>query len=598
MSPLIRTSLSRYWPMLSVLTVGLTVSAWLGWSEHRAARRTDEKIFELEAMQAAAALEMSMERHEERLGRLADHGAQFEELPLMVWRFRHHSIMDFATQLPAVMLALHCPKIGAGEFGAHHERAKTMWPPPNAYTFDPKPGGRRYALPVWQRWNRTEIDPIPLGADLGRAGDRWPSFEPALEKGNAWAGSQPSTVRRVDGTATAGFWFALPIYAVDQPGPKSQRQGESTPQFLERLKAHRVSVTKGLLVAFISTDRLIDETYNAASRPSRLHARLYTQREPAPEALLNPASRPPANPVFRRTIVMPWYGQRWCLELVSTPLFEAEATGRRAWWIGGSGTGLTLLAAAMIGLTVRARVRQERLTGEITEARNTLAATERARESMGDDLHDGAIQSLYAIQLGLTRTARDVADALPSAARVLDETRTRVDVVIAELRRLIVSATQRRPSDEAPSLEHVLASVVQSLRPTTSADIVLDASPGSGARLSPAQSVALAQLARSALGNALRHSEAKRVSVHLAQSEKDVTLVVSDDGKGFTVAERETAGLGITTMRRRATDAGGELTIESTPGRGTRVAVRLGLLGADSTSDIAAGEPGRKRSQP
>jgi signal transduction histidine kinase len=585
-----RVWLLRYWPMLSMLTLGLTASVWLGVSEHREARRSDERSFEIEVAQTVGSLQLLLGRYEERLGRLADHCALFDELPLMVWRFRQHSVMDFANELPAVMHALYCPRIEAADFAAHHERAATVWPKPNVYTFDPQRHGRKFALPVWQRWNRTEIEPIPLGSDFSRAGERWPSVAAAIGTKNAWYDSRPATVRRTDGKLTVGLWFALPLYAVDQQGPKGQRPGESTPQFMDRLGAHRARVTRGLLVAFLSTDRLTDQAHNSATRPSRLHVRLYSQREPAPEALLNPSAPPPANPRFRHTVVVPWWGHRWSLEMTSTPLFEAESDRWRAWLLGGGGAGLTLLATTLIGVAIHARVRQERLAAEITEARNTLAISERERADLGDDLHDGAIQSLYAIQLGLTRTAREVADVLPASARVLEETRHRVDIVIAELRRFIHAAA-RRPEVETPALEHVLASVVQSMRATTLAELSFDASSSATARLTAAQSVALAQVARSALGNALRHAEAAHVAVRLVVDEAGVTLTVEDDGRGFVVAEREGAGEGLRSMRQRATAAGGELELDSKPGRGTRVRVRL-RVAAEPVPLEGSGSPG------
>lgn len=586
----LRIWLGRYWPMLTVLALGLAASAWLGVSEHRAAAQADERSVALEARQTAAALEMNMERYEERLGRLADHCAQFDELPLMVWTFRHRTVTDFPAQLPGVMLAVYCPKVAAKDFQAHFERGSALWPPGH-YTFDPRRGGRSFALPVWQRWNRNDIEPIPLGADLGVAHERWPSLAPAIGQRNAWSDDRPSTVRRTDGKPVHGFWFALPLYAPEQTAPRGQRPQETPRQFDERVQAHRASVTRGALGVFISTDYLIDRTFNSAARIGRLHVRLYSRLEPHPDALLNPSSTPPPHPRFRRTVVLPWYRQRWCVEVVSTPLFEAESDRWRAWVIGGGGAGFTLLAATLIGVAIHARVRQERLAAEITAARNTLALSERERANLGDDLHDGAIQSLYAIQLGLTRTAREVADALPASARVLDDTRQRVDVVIAELRHFIRGGT-RRPEQDSPALEQVLASVVQSLRATTLSEISLDAPPGAGAGLTDAQAVALAQLARSALGNALRHAEATHIAVRLAADREGVTLSVEDDGKGFAVADRADAGEGLRSMRQRAVAAGGELDLDSQPGRGTRVKVRLRVPAAppaDSTHAPSGG---------
>ena len=572
MPPALRTWLARYWPLLTVLALGLTISGWLGVTEHREGTRIDERRFELELRQAAAALEMNMERHEERLARFADHCAASNELPPAVWSFRQNRVIDLQGNLPAVMLAVYCPKVLAAEFQSHAERGRAVWA--ENYVFNPKSDGRLFALPAWQQWNRAGFRPIPRGTDLGQATETLPSLAPALAKINAWSDGQPSTLRRTDGQIAHGFWFGIPLFDADQAATKSRRPNETPEKFAERVRAHGISVSKGVLAVFLSIDRLVDNPYNAGEWSSRAHLRLYAAREPHPAALVNPATTPPPNPRHRRTLVVPWYAQRWSLEAVSTPLFEAESAGHRAWPLGLGGAGFTVLATTLIGVVIRARVRQERLTSEITEARNTLTATERERASLGDDLHDGAIQSLYAIQLGLTRTARDVADALPSSARVLDETRIRVDVVIAELRRLIHAAA-RRPADERLPLDHVLASVVQSLRATTLAELACEAEAGVAEHLTAAQSVALAQLARSALGNALRHAEASKISVGLTRETEEVVLVVHDNGTGFAVAEREGAGEGIRSMRRRASAAGGALAIVSAPGSGTRVEVRL-----------------------
>jgi len=567
--------LARYWPILTVLTVGFSVSGWIAVTVDRDGRKIDDQRFELETQQVAAVFEMNMARYEERLARFADHCAQFDELPTDVWHFRHGFVTDLNGNLPAVLHAVYCPKIAAADLAAHQERGRAVWG--DRYEFDASArADRDIALPVWHHWGRSGMEPIPRGSDTAVAATMFPSLRPALAASNAWSDTQPSTARRSDGTLVNGFWFGFPLFDADQAQPRSIRDPRRSLAEQTRLARElKSSVAKGVLAVFLSTDHLVDRAFNSADRPARVHVRVYSEREPRPEALLNPVSPAPPNPTHRQIMVKPWYGQRWCIEFVSTPLFETESSARDAWPLGLGGMGFTLLAASLIGVGIRAKSRQERLTAEVTEARNTLAVAERERENLGYNLHDGAIQSLYAIQLGLTRTAREVANAVPAASRVLDESRQRVDGVIAELRRFISSGDHRPSSRPTPPLEQVLASVIQSLRTITAATLFLEAPPGVAAGLSSSQSVALAQIARSALGNALRHADARRISLSLRPDSSGVTLVVDDDGEGFDPMHATGAGLGIASMRKRAAEAGGELKIESSPGRGTRVEIRL-----------------------
>src|SRR5262249_42955608 len=100
----------------------------------------------------------------------------------------------------------------------------------------------------------------------------------------------------------------------------------------------------------------------------------------------------------------PMYGHRFSLFFYTTPLFEAQSPRRMARIAVVAGTTLTLLASALIGVALRARNVQELMTEQIREARDALAAAQHERNKISRDLHDGTIQSLYAIQLGLGRT--------------------------------------------------------------------------------------------------------------------------------------------------------------------------------------------------
>jgi len=86
--------------------------------------------------------------------------------------------------------------------------------------------------------------------------------------------------------------------------------------------------------------------------------------------------------------------------------------------------------------------------------------------------------------------------------------------------------------------------------------------------------VQLFRIAQSALGNVVRHAQASRAGLSLAIDGNELRLIVEDDGVGFD-AERggEGRSMGLMGMRERAGLLGGTFTIDSTPGRGTRLTV-------------------------
>jgi signal transduction histidine kinase len=105
-------------------------------------------------------------------------------------------------------------------------------------------------------------------------------------------------------------------------------------------------------------------------------------------------------------------------------------------------------------------------------------------------------------------------------------------------------------------------------------------------RLAPQLETTLYRITREALTNVLRHAKATRVSVLVERRADRVSLIVEDDGQGFdaegTLRAPATQGkLGLLGMSERATLAGGSIEIESNPGAGTTVFVRIPLDGGE-----------------
>ena len=125
--------------------------------------------------------------------------------------------------------------------------------------------------------------------------------------------------------------------------------------------------------------------------------------------------------------------------------------------------------------------------------------------------------------------------------------------------------------------------------------IGMDAVPGQGHRmkeekrliegslgsLPPALEEGLFRVAQEALNNALKHAAARSVVVRLRGDDDCVTLEVADDGRGSALLAADVqGGLGLTSMRERVAQLAGTVTIESTPGEGTRVAVEVPRVAA------------------
>jgi signal transduction histidine kinase len=82
---------------------------------------------------------------------------------------------------------------------------------------------------------------------------------------------------------------------------------------------------------------------------------------------------------------------------------------------------------------------------------------------------------------------------------------------------------------------------------------------------------ALFRVAKEALANVARHSEARHVEIDLVYTRNTVTLRVADDGRGFDPSRNPGGGFGLQSMRERLVRLGGHVNVESAPGKGTRV---------------------------
>ena len=104
-----------------------------------------------------------------------------------------------------------------------------------------------------------------------------------------------------------------------------------------------------------------------------------------------------------------------------------------------------------------------------------------------------------------------------------------------------------------------------------------------GDRLEPELETGIYRIVQEALTNAVKHGQAQRAAVELVERDHSLRVSIRDDGTGFDPAAA-TDGFGLVGMRERVELLGGELTIESAPGSGTRIAVSLPAVHRDQES--------------
>lgn len=209
----------------------------------------------------------------------------------------------------------------------------------------------------------------------------------------------------------------------------------------------------------------------------------------------------------------------------------------------------------------------------LSERVQALAVVEE-RERIGRDLHDGIIQRIYAVTLGLDDVPEVALSDPAAAAERVERAIDALHAAIGEIRTFIYGL---RPGLDGPGgIADALESLAEETRLHSPMRIEVEADEVPP--LSAAVSSELLNIVREALSNAARHASATEVVLRLDVAGTELRLEIADDGAGFDAAASTTAGHhGLGNMRRRAKSVGGRLLVESEQGRGTRIIVALPL---------------------
>ena len=191
------------------------------------------------------------------------------------------------------------------------------------------------------------------------------------------------------------------------------------------------------------------------------------------------------------------------------------------------------------------------------------------RERIGKELHDGVIQSLFAVGMNLQALAAASDDA--DFARRLEAAVDDVDQAIRDLRNYIFGLRPGILADR--QLDQAIKELAGEFEVRSGVVTIVDVD-AEAASLLASRASDVVQLVRESLSNVERHAEAATCRVTLVRSDAGFVLEIDDDGRGFEVG-RETGGMGLRNLDERVVSLGGSLEVRSVAGDGTTVVAIL-----------------------
>ncbi|HWA88328.1 MAG TPA: response regulator [Opitutus sp.] len=217
---------------------------------------------------------------------------------------------------------------------------------------------------------------------------------------------------------------------------------------------------------------------------------------------------------------------------------------------------------------------QQRLEKEILEV------SEREQRRIGEDLHDGLGQQLTAIEMLCTSLKADVPARQPKLRKQVNH--------IGEMLREAISHTRSMArglvpvKDEPDALWVSLVELAERTSAMGRGRCRFDC-PEPVLVRNNAVAGHLYRIAQEAVNNAMKHSGAREVVIRLRRGAEALELSVADDGKGLVKAR--SGGIGLQVMKHRAAVIGGELRVDSKPGKGVTITCTLPVKSADGTEN-------------
>lgn len=224
----------------------------------------------------------------------------------------------------------------------------------------------------------------------------------------------------------------------------------------------------------------------------------------------------------------------------------------------------------------------QELEARVEDRTRDLSRVFEEREQLNRDLHDGVLQSLYAVGLrleaGRSAPQTDPVGLTALVAQALEQ----LKLTMKQIRSYIAGPQLAR--EDPPPFEMALPALIQSMTISAAPQFHVNMEPNLATNLSHEQTESLLLIVREALSNCLRHSKAREGVVTAQHQNGALRVEIRDDGIGFDSAAMQQASHGLANMVVRAKALGADLQIASQPGQGARIALTLPLPQRSSSS--------------
>jgi signal transduction histidine kinase len=188
-------------------------------------------------------------------------------------------------------------------------------------------------------------------------------------------------------------------------------------------------------------------------------------------------------------------------------------------------------------------------------------------------LHDGLLQSLYALALGMQRTRRAIRNDPVLAEERCRQNVDALELAMGELRRHLAKGAAA--GAEELDLGVALRNLAEAMNRQGQVPVQSEIAPLPASRLAPGTALQMLQIAHEAISNAERHSGAEWVRLGLRSRDGGLEMTIIDNGRGFDAGRLPAQGHGLRNMAERARDIGAEYELLARPGAGVSLTVRL-----------------------